>query len=208
MASIVPPSSKWKERSRQPSLGYYHAWEMLSEKFHTTPKFLKRLNPGLTSIQTGSRLTVPNPKASTPLPPIANIKILLSQTSLLTYDQRGRLTGCFPCSIAANKNKRPSGALTVINFAKNPNYTFDPALLTTIAQKENITTKMILPPGPNNPVGIAWIGLSLPGYGIHGTPSPSLISASGSSGCFRLANWNANKLLHAVSVGTPVHVLP
>jgi lipoprotein-anchoring transpeptidase ErfK/SrfK len=67
---------------------------------------------------------------------------------------------------------------------------------------------MTLPPGPRNPVGTAWIGLSLPGYGIHGTPEPENISRTQSHGCFRLANWNANKVLRMVRVGTPVDVEP
>ena len=67
-------------------------------------------------------------------------------------------------------------------------------------------TKLILPPGPNNPVGVAWISLDLPGYGIHGTPSPEHVGRTESHGCFRLANWNAEYLLRLVNVGTPVYV--
>lgn len=68
--------------------------------------------------------------------------------------------------------------------------------------------KLIIAPGPNNPVGVAWIGLDLPGYGIHGTPRPEDVGRTESHGCFRLANWNAEFLLRLVSVGTPVLVEP
>jgi lipoprotein-anchoring transpeptidase ErfK/SrfK len=68
--------------------------------------------------------------------------------------------------------------------------------------------KLILPPGPNNPVGRAWIGLSLPGYGIHGTPDPEKVGRTESHGCFRLANWDAIALLGLVSIGLPVIVEP
>ena len=93
------------------------------------------------------------------------------------------------------------------NAALNPNYTFNPDVLKEAAAREGITTKMIIPPGPNNPVGLAWVSLSLPGYGIHGTPDPTEISRSGSLGCFRLANWNAVKVYKAVTRGTPVEII-
>ena len=53
---------------------------------------------------------------------------------------------------------------------------------------------------------MAWITLSLPGYGIHGTPRPADIGKTGSHGCFRLANWNAEKLLKMIRIGMPVIV--
>jgi lipoprotein-anchoring transpeptidase ErfK/SrfK len=56
-------------------------------------------------------------------------------------------------------------------------------------------------------VGTTWVGLNLPGYGIHGTPEPENISRTQSHGCFRLANWNAEKVLKMVRVGTPVDVV-
>jgi len=85
--------------------------------------------------------------------------------------------------------------------APNPNYTYDPQLFEPGGGK---TGKLVIPPGPNNPVGLAWIGLSLQGYGIHGTPVPEHIGRAESKGCFRLANWNAVKLFNMVEIGTPV----
>ena len=54
--------------------------------------------------------------------------------------------------------------------------------------------KLIIPPGPNNPVGTTWMSLSKPGYGIHGTPDPEKVGRATSLGCFRLANWNVQRL--------------
>ena len=68
--------------------------------------------------------------------------------------------------------------------------------------------KLMLPPGPNNPVGVAWIGLDKPGYGIHGTPAPEQVGRTESHGCFRLANWDAEYLSHLAWVGMPVLVEP
>jgi lipoprotein-anchoring transpeptidase ErfK/SrfK len=92
--------------------------------------------------------------------------------------------------------------------APNPNYTFDPAVFPESPEARALGRKLILPPGPNNPVGVAWIGLDKSGYGIHGTPKPEDVGRTESHGCFRLANWNAELLLKMVGVGTPVLVEP
>lgn len=206
MALIVPTPVLWRDKSKAAHLGYNDVWEMLGEKFHAMPSFLQTLNPGILTPGEGTVLSVPNLQPELTLPKADRLVILLSETTLLAY--KGDLVvACFPCSIAANKNKRPAGELRVKNKVPDPNYTFDPAVLTHIAEKEGLTSKMMLPPGPNNPVGMAWTGLSLPGYGIHGTPEPADISRTGSSGCFRLANWNARKILRMVDVGTLVEVI-
>jgi len=59
-------------------------------------------------------------------------------------------------------------------------------------------------PGPNNPVGVVWIGLSAQGYGIHGTPEPDKVGKTQSHGCVRLTNWDALALAKLVKKGTPV----
>jgi lipoprotein-anchoring transpeptidase ErfK/SrfK len=194
--------------SKVPLLDYNDPWEMLSEKTHSTPSFLKELNPGVTNLATGTQLTLPNLEGTRKLPPVSRIVIMISETTLLAFDASNKIVACFPCSIAADKTKVPNQPLTVANIAPNPNYTFDPKVLAQAAQQEGITNKLVLPPGPNNPVGTAWIGLSLQGYGIHGTPEPEDISRTGSHGCFRLANWNATKLVRAVRPGVPVEVVP
>ena len=75
-------------------------------------------------------------------------------------------------TIARSKAKRPVGFVEVKNIAPHPNYVFDPALFADDPESRTIGGKLIIPPGPNNPVGLAWIGLNLPGYGLHGTPRP------------------------------------
>jgi len=206
MGKVDPTPSSFLEKSKKLYLGYNDPWEMLGEKFHSSPDFLKKLNPGVAVVTVGTALTVPNLGPATALPKAALIHIRLSETTLTVKDVAGKTVACFPCSIAKDKNKRPNGKLVVAVVVPDPNYTFNPDVLKEAAQKEGITRKLILPPGPNNPVGLAWIGLSLPGYGIHGTPEPSAISRTGSMGCFRLANWNAQKLLRMVSIGVPVEV--
>jgi lipoprotein-anchoring transpeptidase ErfK/SrfK len=114
----------------------------------------------------------------------------------------------FPCSIARRVEKRPVGRLEVVTAAPHPNYTFNPANFPDSAEAQRIGRKLILQPGPNNPVGVAWIGLNLPGYGIHGSPEPEKIGRTESAGCFRLSNWNAEYLLPLVYPGLPIDVEP
>lgn len=208
LSHVIPKPKGFLAMSKVPVLDYHDPWEMLAEKTHSTPFFIKEINPSITNPVAGTQLTVPNLEGTRKLPPVSRIVIMLSETTLLAFDASNKVVACFPCSIAANKNKVPNQALTVINIAPNPDYTFDPKVLIDVATKEGITNKLVLPPGPNNPVGTAWIGLSLQGYGIHGTPEPEDISRTGSHGCFRLANWNATKLVNAVRPGVPVEVVP
>jgi lipoprotein-anchoring transpeptidase ErfK/SrfK len=89
----------------------------------------------------------------------------------------------------------------VVSADANPNYRYNPDYkFKGVKSKEAFTIK----PGPNNPVGSYWIGLSAEGYGIHGTPNPSKVSKSESHGCVRLTNWDVGLLGKSVKKGTPV----
>ncbi len=206
--SIMPKPTSWIAKSKVARLGYNDIWELLAEKFHCTRGYLKALNLDVTTPTAGTQIIGPKVFPAAPIPQAASLRILLSETSIEALDADGRVIAFFPCSIAKDKNKRPHGLLTVKVVDPNPDYTFDPALFADAAKAEGITHKMVLPPGPRNPVGTTWVGLSLPGYGIHGTPDPEAISRTQSHGCFRLANWNAEKVLKMVRVGTPVDVEP
>jgi lipoprotein-anchoring transpeptidase ErfK/SrfK len=98
--------------------------------------------------------------------------------------------------------------LRVTVVIPDPNYTFDPELFPESTEGQSLGRKLLIPPGPNNPVGVVWIGLNLPGYGIHGTPEPENVGRTESHGCFRLANWDAWTLAGLVKVGLPVIVEP
>jgi lipoprotein-anchoring transpeptidase ErfK/SrfK len=208
IAAIMPKPATWRAKSQVKWLGYNNIWELLAEKFHCTRGYLKALNPGVVEPVAGTEVIGPKVIPAAPIPKIASLRILLSQTSIEALDADGTIVAFFPCSIAKDKNKRPNGTLTVKSVVPNPDYTFDPALFADAAKAEGLTHKLTIPPGPRNPVGTTWIGLSLPGYGIHGTPEPENISRTQSHGCFRLANWNAEKVLKMVRIGTPVDVEP
>ncbi len=207
VSSIMPKPETWIAKSKATRLGYNEIWEMLAEKFHCTRGYLKALNPGVGKPVAGTEVIGPKVFPAAPVPKAASLRISLSNTSIEALDANGKIIAFFPCSIAKDKNKRPHGLLTVKVVDPHPDYTFDPALFADAATAEGIKHKMMIPPGPRNPVGTTWVGLSLPGYGIHGTPDPEAISRTQSHGCFRLANWNAEKVLKMVRVGTPVDVV-
>ncbi|MEI8196755.1 MAG: L,D-transpeptidase, partial [Phycisphaerae bacterium] len=106
--------------------------------------------------------------------------------------------------VAKDKAKLPARDTSIKVMADNPQYTFDPKMWPDVTNVDRI---LQIPPGPRNPVGMAWIGLDLPGYGIHGNPKPELIGKTGSHGCFRLTNWDALRLYSLVHNGMKVKIL-
>ena len=87
----------------------------------------------------------------------------------------------------------------------NPPFNYNPDLFWD-ADPSHAMAK--IPAGPNNPVGVVWIDLSKPHYGIHGTPEPGTIGHTTSHGCVRLTNWDAARLATMVHPGTPVSFEP
>ena len=100
----------------------------------------------------------------------------------------------------------PSAALAdgIRTVARNPTYRYNPEYeFKGVRSKEAFK----IAPGPNNPVGLVWIGLPGEGYGIHGTPDPAKVGKTESHGCIRLTNWDALRLAEIVSRGTPVSIV-
>jgi hypothetical protein len=204
---LQPLSETWAGKGQQTALEFETILELVAEKTRAHPEFLRQLNPPAVFLSptTGTIIRIPDTELGE-LAPCSFIKISLSARILEAYDLQSNLVAHFPCSIAQHVEKRAAGELHVASIAPNPNYTFDPALFPESAEASQLGHKLVIPPGPNNPVGIAWIGLDKPGYGIHGTPVPEQVGRTESHGCFRLANWNADHLLKIVRVGTPVYV--
>ncbi|HEY1718611.1 MAG TPA: L,D-transpeptidase [Verrucomicrobiae bacterium] len=206
LARLQPLGKTWLEKSQQSALDYETELELVAEKAHSHPLLIQKLNPGVnwTNISAGTILKIPDVDYPEPVGKAAFVAIHLSEKFLEAFDGQTNLLAHFPCSIAARFDKRPVGELHVVVVAPNPNYTFDPELFPESSE----TQKMVLPPGPNNPVGVAWIGLDKTGYGIHGTPAPEQVGRTESHGCFRLANWDAAYLLKLAWTGMPVEVEP
>jgi lipoprotein-anchoring transpeptidase ErfK/SrfK len=211
LARLQPLSKTWVGKSQQTALDYETILELVAEKSHSHPELIRRLNPAVpwTNFMAGTSLQVPDVTLAESPPKAAYAQISLSEKVLEAFDAESNLLVHVPCSIAQRVEKRPVGELHVAVIAPNPNYTFDPELFPESAEaKEQPGVKLILPPGPNNPVGAVWIGLDKTGYGIHGTPRPEDVGRTESHGCFRLANWNAELLLKIAWMGMPVYVEP
>lgn len=210
LSKLTSVPENWRARGELPHLGYHSLLEMVAEKSATHPDLIRLLNPELNwgSLNSGSLILAPLVSPYRIEGKIGEIQIHLQARQLQVFDTVGKLVFHCPASIASELAKRPVGELQVTVRAENPNYTFNPDILTAAAESEGITEKFIILPGPNNPVGTVWIGLNRPSYGIHGTPAPEKVGRTESNGCFRLANWNAETLLAATEVGTPVVVLP
>jgi lipoprotein-anchoring transpeptidase ErfK/SrfK len=209
LARLTHVPEDWLERSRLTNMWYETVLQMIAEKCHASEGLIRTLNSGIAdwkSIQTNQSVTLVNISPAR-LSKAAKVRVSLSAKTITAYDDGGKLIALFPCSIAADKEKRTPGQLTVQTVAINPNYTFDPVSFPELDDQQKGYGKLIVPAGPKNPVGTAWIGLSKIGYGIHGTPHPDQIGKTFSHGCFRLANWNAARLAQMVIIGTPVEVV-
>lgn len=210
LARLQPLSNTWLGKSQQSALEYESILELVAEKGRASPGLLRRLNPGVdwTNVVAGTVVSLPDITNAPPASRAGFVIISLGEKKLQAFDAKTNLLAHFPCSIAARVEKRPAGELRVTAIAPNPDYTFNPEVFPESSEARQIKSRLMLPPGPNNPVGTAWISLSLPGYGIHGTPNPEQVGRTESHGCFRLANWNAEYLLKLVWVGMPVYVEP
>lgn len=208
--SLQPLGKTWLAKSQQTALAYETELELVAEKSHSHPLLIERLNPNVdwNDISAGTVLQIPEVNYPAPDDKAAFVVIHLSERYLEAFDQDTNLMVHFPCSIARRVEKRPVGELHVVVIIQNPNYTVDPELFPESDELQAIGHKLILPPGPRNPVGVAWMGLDKPGYGMHGTPNAQQVGRTESHGCFRLANWDAEYLSQLVWIGMPVEVEP
>ena len=129
--------------------------------------------------------------------------VLLRGERLIELYEDGRIVACFPCTPGSAKIPVPLGKWKVTSNILLPHFRWDKSVLETGVRSENA---FMLPPGPNSPVGIVWMGINRPSIGMHGTNSPDRIGRNESSGCIRLANWDAFTLCQLVKAGTPFEV--
>lgn len=201
----------WEERAAAGRMAFTSLLEALSEKFHASQNLLTRLNPEVQAWDetvVGRTIVVPAVTRPRRMPPAARVEIDTRQFRLRAFDHEGRVVASFPCSVARDRAKVPGGTLRIAAFAPNPVYVFDPANFPESPEAQTVGRKLIIPPGPNNPVGVYWLSLSRPGYGLHGTPRPETIGSAESHGCFRLTNWDIVTLAAIVTNGTPVRLVP
>jgi lipoprotein-anchoring transpeptidase ErfK/SrfK len=184
-----------------PGLPYRNVIEALAEKFHMSEELLKALNPQSTFSQLGETIRVANTPVGDPGVKAARVEIDKKAQTVRAFDGDNKLIAFYPATVGSREKPSPSGDLKVTAAQKNPTYRYNPEYaFKGVSAKKPFTIK----PGPNNPVGTMWIGLSEKGYGIHGTPEPAKVSKAESHGCVRLTNWDAEELSQMVGKGTPV----
>lgn len=201
---FVTIPDKLEDQAKLDRLGYSGPEELLAEKFHMDVDLLTALNPGKAFDKPGTSIVVANveAKAGSEKPQkAAKIEVVKSEHLLRVLDRDGTVIAAYPASIGSEEKPAPSGSHKVRAVAPNPNYTYNPDYaFKGVKTKEKFEIK----PGPNNPVGSAWIDLSVESFGIHGTPEPEKVGKAYSRGCVRLTNWDVEELSKMVEKGTPV----
>lgn len=203
------------EQAELDCLCYRSAREKVAERYHLTPELLAKLNPDsdLGALRAGLELWLPNVRVAQPDTGTAAegeggaggriARIVISKDGFYTHalDEQERIVMHFPSTLGAGYDPSPTGDYRITAIAWNPDFHYQPELFHEVPDEE---PEAMLPPGPNSPVGVVWMALSKPHYGIHGTAEPSTIGYTSSHGCIRLTNWDAVTLGSAIRAGVPV----
>jgi lipoprotein-anchoring transpeptidase ErfK/SrfK len=193
--------AKMEDMKGLKTLGYTSPREAIAEKFHMSEGLLTALNPGKRFDRGGEIIFVTNAFNKPAKLTIGRLEVDKSRQTVKAFDPSGALIAFFPATVGSEEKPTPSGSFKVVSADANPTYRYNPDYkFKGVKSRQAFTIK----PGPNNPVGSYWIGLSAEGYGIHGTPNPSKVSKSESHGCIRLTNWDAGVLGSNIKKGTPV----
>ena len=214
-------------QAKLPTMGYANVLEELAERFHTTPAVLVEINGSDTPLKPGVKIKVPNvvPAASaypdtlkpewratlaqlsvsSDQPKAAKVVVRKADGVLRVMDADDKLVAQFPATMGSSHDPLPIGTWKVQGTSYLPRYHYNPKLFWDAKGGDK---KQLLQPGPNGPVGVVWMDLNKPHYGIHGTPSPETIGRAESHGCVRLTNWDAARLAMMVKPGTPAIFQP
>lgn len=213
----------YADQAKLQGMAYTTPVEKLAEMFHTTPAVIAELNPAAKELAAGQKIVLPNalpssrayPGDATPVwrktlaqlnveanvPKAAKIVVDKSEKVVRVYNDAGRLVAQYSATIGSASDPLPLGNWKVLHVSPNPDWKMNPRILKKVSDTKQA---QIIPPGPNNPVGVVWIDLSREHYGIHGTPDPEKIGRTESNGCVRLTNWDAARVALMVKSGTPV----
>lgn len=189
----------YARQARIKRLGYKNAQEMFAERFHMSEGLLRGLNPRTHYRKREETLHVVSIGRTHPPDEARTVEADKTNGMVRALDATGKVIAMYPATIGSEDTPSPEGEYQVVRVVKNPTYHYDP--VKNFQQGKN-KRRLVLPRGPNNPVGTVWIELSKPTFGIHGTPEPSKISKASSHGCVRLTNWDAEELAQIVRPGT------
>jgi lipoprotein-anchoring transpeptidase ErfK/SrfK len=161
---------------------------------------MKNLNAGLAAVVMAAGLTalaqtqgVQSPSQAAPAAAQSTRLIVVSlEDRKLALVENGQVTKVYAVAVGKPSTPSPAGEFTIERRVMNPTYHHD---------------GRTVPPGPHNPVGDRWMGLSKAGYGIHGTNEPSSIGKAASHGCIRMGKADIEDLYSRVDVGDQVEIV-
>jgi lipoprotein-anchoring transpeptidase ErfK/SrfK len=220
---VYPFPSDPEKQAELEALSYRNMLEKLAERYHTTPATIVALNGPDKLIGVGRQLRLPNvvPQSRdyqgvpgdggavmTSLNVDANqpqgdyVVVDKSEGVLKVYrgdlgEDDGELVAAFPVTMGSQRYPLPIGRWKATTYAFMPPFNYQPDLL----ENAKSDTDLKLPPGPNGPVGVAWLDLTKEHYGIHGTSEPQTIGRAESSGCIRMTNWDVLRLARMMKPG-------
>jgi lipoprotein-anchoring transpeptidase ErfK/SrfK len=194
------------ERAKLECMCYRSVGEKLAERFHSSRELLEKLNPGvdLDAVRAGQTLHVPAVRDASAGSGVRVASLVISDEGHFVHalGADGRILFHFPSTLGSSYAPSPEGRFRVTSIHWDPKWHYQPDLLTGVADWKE---PAMIPPGPNNAVGVVWMQLSKPHYGIHGTSAPQTIGYVTSHGCVRLTNWDARFLAEHIEPGLEVH---
>ncbi len=216
---VYPFPKSPQAQARISFLGYRNQLEKLAEMFHTTPDTIVALNGPDKLMRQGEVLRLPNvlPRSrgygenlkaehadwfnalnvDANQPAGDHVVVDKSEGVLKVLDASDKLVAQFPVTMGSRQFPLPIGQWKVTTYSFVPPFNYQPDILENPKTDEEVK----LPPGPNGPVGIAWLDLTKEHYGIHGTNEPQTIGRAESSGCIRMTNWDVLRLSRIMKPG-------
>jgi lipoprotein-anchoring transpeptidase ErfK/SrfK len=208
---------KTSEQAKKKYLPYSNYAEFLAERYHCSIEFLQKLNPGVkfSSLKISDQIRVPNvePFRIESMPPTANYpdvpeykarKLVINRKdTILELYEGEKIIASIPIAPGSPNHPTPPGNWRILGVAAMPTFRWDAGVLNHGVRTSNF---YMLPAGPNNPVGVGWLGLNKPGIGIHGTNNPYSIGTWASHGCMRSLNWDIARLSRMVTKGMSVEI--
>ena len=217
---VYPFPKRPEAQAKLAKMNYRNMLEEVAERYHTTPRTIVALNGPTALIGVGQTLRLPNvlPTArdygdglkaehqalfaklniDSNQPAGDHIVVDKSEGLLKVMDKADRLVAQFPVTMGSSKDPLPLGNWKATTYAYLPPFHYQPDLFWDV---DDSKAEQKLPPGPNGPVGVAWLDLTKEHYGIHGTPEPSTIGRAESHGCIRMTNWDVLRVSQMLKPG-------
>ena len=204
------------EQAKLKAMPYGSLLEFVAERYHASEDFLGKINPGmdLEKLQVGDTVKVPNvqpfeiEKLSEKFIPVnpafATRQVFIdTRENFLEVREGDKLVAEFPITPGSTTLPAPKGVWKILGMATLPWFRHDEGVLNHGVRTDDFYN---IPPGPNNPVGVLWMGLNKPGIGIHGTNNPYSIGTFASHGCMRTANWDISRVSRMLTAGVAIEI--